>query len=160
MTSTQRIICICSGNICRSPMAVALLREQFRARDIPAVVISAGTLEIQGRRAAEFARVAIAELGDEIAAHIEEHRSQGVSPPLLEMADHIVVMSPRHQDYVRRHAPRANNKVVRLWEFAEDSSLETIEDPVGLGLVAFRQCRDLIEQCLQRWLDDEIQASD
>ena len=54
--TTIRSICICSGNICRSPMALALLREKYRRRQIPAVVISAGTLNIQGRRAADFAR--------------------------------------------------------------------------------------------------------
>lgn len=133
-------------------MAVALLREKFRMREQAAVVISAGTLGIQGRRAAEFARLAIAEHDEKMAAHIEEHRSQGVSPSLVEMADHLLVMAPKHEEYIRQYAPRAAQKIVRLWEFALDETLLQIDDPVGLGPIAFQHCRDLIDQCLDSWL--------
>ena len=156
MNSTRRIICICSGNICRSPMAVALLRAKLEKRGTPAVVISAGTLGIQGRRAAEFARRAIAELDAEMAAIIEEHRSQGISPQLLGMADHIVVMAPRHEEAVRRKtSPAVAERLVRLWNYApDDRSLRKIPDPVGHDAEVFRHCRDLIDTCTDNWLDE------
>lgn len=161
MASTRRIICICSGNICRSPMAVAILRQRLRLREIPAVVISGGTLGIQGRRAAEFARRAMAEYSEEAAGHIEEHRSQGVAPTMLEMADHIIIMSTRHEDFVRRHNPKALSRVVRLWEFAEGASpLHKISDPVGQDAQTFRECRDLLDGCLQRWIDQKLVDGD
>lgn len=154
MIPTQRVICICSGNICRSPMAVALLREEFELRSIPAVVISAGTLGIQGRRAAEFARLAMTEKGPRWARHTDEHRSQGISPPLLQMAEHILIMSPRHQDYIARHIPSVLSRVVPLWEFSgAEPPLNGIADPVGKDADAFRQCRDLLETALNHWIE-------
>lgn len=157
MTSTRRIICICSGNICRSPMAVALLRPKLAARDISAVVISAGTLGIHGRRAAAFARRAIAEVDENMGQSIAEHRSQGVSSGLVQMADHLVVMAPRHEHHLQKMAPELGTRVVRLWEYAaRDDHLDKIPDPVGHDLDVFRGCRDLIDDGLEHWLDDQF----
>lgn len=161
MSSTRRIIVICSGNICRSPMAVALLRHSLEERDIPAVVISGGTLGIHGRRASSQARRAITELDAEdqtgMVSCIAEHRSQGLSPAMLEMADELVVMAPRHERYIRQMAPRAADRIVRLWEFAEvDIPLTKIPDPVGQDFAVFRRCRDLIAECLERWIAENF----
>ena len=156
MNSTRRFICICSGNICRSPMAVALLREKLDARSVPAVVISGGTLGIQGRRADPFARQAIAEHSQELKPIIDEHRSQGISAVMLQVADHIIVMAPRHERFVREMVgPKIEPKLVRLWAFAPRTSrLNKIPDPVGHDATVFRGCRDLIDASLDRWLDE------
>lgn len=161
MTSTRRIIVICSGNICRSPMAVALLRPRLEQRRIPAVVISGGTLGIHGRRAAAFARQVIAELDaddtTEMADCIGEHRSQGLSPAMLQMADDLVVMAPRHEHHIEQIAPALSDRVVRLWQYADvDIPLSKIFDPVGQDVEVFRRCRDLIGECLEHWLDDQF----
>lgn len=140
-------------------MAVALLRETFRQLDQRAVVISAGTLNLNGRRAAEFARQAMAELGPEYAAHIEEHRSQGISPALLEMADHLVIMSPRHEEYILRISPHLNRRLVRLWTYSDDpAQSEGIIDPVGKGADEFRACRQVLIQSLDAWLKELLSA--
>ncbi len=152
---TLRIICVCSGNICRSPMAVAILRERLATADRPAMVISGGTLNIQGRRAADFARSAIKELGEDYGRHIEEHRSQGISAAMLGMADYIVVMSPRHAAAVLKLAPHVARRIVALWEYAPESAgdLSHIPDPVGQGAEGFRASRNLIDACLTRWME-------
>ena len=152
MSQTRRIICICSGNICRSPMAVALLRQKLEDRQIKAVVISAGTLGLQGRKASEYARLAISEVSSEMGEIIEQHRSQGISPPMLQMADRLVVMAPRHERHIQRMVPQVARSIVRLWEYADDRTLSQIPDPVGHDADVFRRCRDLIEGCLDKWL--------
>ncbi len=155
MSKTKRFICICSGNICRSPMAVALLRQRLEARNVPNLVISAGTLGIQGRRAARFARRAIAEVDDRLAQVIEGHRSQGISPSMLDVADFLIVMAPNHEEYVLRVRPAVADRIVRLWEYApEGMNLRKIPDPVGHDAEVFRHSRNLIDQCLQNWLHD------
>lgn len=134
-------------------MAVALLRQWLSKRGQPAVVISAGTLNLNGQRAAKFARSAIAELGPEFAAHIDEHRSQGIAPALLEMADHLVIMSPRHEDFILRLAPHLRRRLVRLWTYSDDpAQADGIVDPVGQGAAQFRACRDVLIQSLGQWL--------
>ena len=135
-------------------MAVALLREEFAHRHIPVVVISAGTLRIQGRRAADFARQVIAERGDSWARHIEEHRSQGISFALLQLAEHIVVMDPTHLHFIEREAPALLSRVVPIWEFSgAQPSLDGIADPIGKDAEAFRHCRDLLEEALKNWIE-------
>lgn len=156
MSNTQRIICICSGNICRSPMATAMLRHKLPRRDISAMVISGGTLGLQGRRAAEFARRAIAERSEDMADDIEQHRSQGLSAPMIKRADHLLVMAPKHEETIRRIAPQSVDRIVRLWEYADDTTLGKIPDPVGHDATVFRGCRDLIERCVDNWLDDHF----
>ncbi len=164
MTSTRRIIVICSGNICRSPMAVALLRHKLERRKVAAVVISGGTLGIHGRRAASTARRAITELDPDdeygMASRITEHRSQGLSPAMLQMADDLLVMAPHHEEYVSKLAPRAAGRVVRLWDYARvDIPLSKIPDPVGQDFEVFRRCRDIIDECLEQWLDEQFTTS-
>lgn len=121
------------------------------------MIISAGTLGIQGRRAAEFARRAIRELDDSMGDVIDEHRSQGISPTMLDVADHLVVMAPRHEEFVLKARPGLADRIVRLWEYApKETRLRKIPDPVGHDADVFRHCRDLIDRCLERWLDEAL----
>ena len=146
--SLQRIAFICSGNICRSPMAAVLAPPILEEASIDHRIISAGTLHIQGRKAASNAITAVAELGLEL----DSHRSQGASVPLLRFADHLVVMAPKHERYLLEADPQLAPKIVRMWEWADDPSMEMIPDPVGHDLEVFRGSRDLIKRCLQNWI--------
>ncbi len=145
----KKLVFVCSGNICRSPMAAAFARERLKDRGVPAVVVSAGTLNIRGRPAAAHGIAAMNEVG----VDMQSHYSQGIQRAMLEMADWIVVMSPKHEDFIASHAPHVMKKVVRMWEWSE-RELTQIDDPVGQDLVAFRACRDLLSECIDAWLDD------
>lgn len=149
--STLRIAFVCSGNICRSPMAESLAEAYFEERDIPVVTLSAGTLGLQGREAARQAQLAM----DEIDHDISDHRSQGISAGLLRHADAIVVMEPKHVRQLEQADPALTDNVVRLWEWA-DASIEGIDDPVGEDLETFRQTRNLIDRALTNWLDEAL----
>ena len=135
-------------------MAVAILRAKLDDHGIAAVVISGGTLGLRGRRAANFARSAIAEIDDDgkMKQIIDEHRSQGLSAQMLQRADDIVAMAPKHVDHIERMAPGIGPRIVRLWEYADDDSLRKIPDPVGHDATVFRGCRDLIAACLDQWI--------
>jgi len=86
-----RLLVLCTGNICRSPMAEGLLRAKLRARGVPAVVVSAG-LSFDDRPATDDAVDAAAAFGVDITAH----RSQIVSPGLLQGADLVIAMERLH----------------------------------------------------------------
>ncbi|MFP4597362.1 MAG: low molecular weight protein arginine phosphatase [Persicimonas sp.] len=148
MSPSIRIVFVCSGNICRSPLAEALAKTMLAERGTPAAVISAGTLGLQGRPAAANS-VAV---GAEIGLDLDSHRSQGVSVPLLRMADHIVVMAPRHENELVRKDPGLAKNIVRLWEYL-DEDLEGIPDPVGKDIEAFRVMRERVKEALERWLE-------
>src|SRR5690554_4303541 len=151
MSKTLRIVFVCSGNICRSPLAEGLARQLFAEAKIPAVVISAGTLGLNGRSAATHTVTTAAEIGVDLT----RHRSQGVNIALMRMADRIVVMAPRHEDELLRSDRSLAPKIVRIWEYAHASgepALSHIPDPVGKDIETFRHARDLIQTALNAWI--------
>lgn len=150
--SSLRIMFVCSGNICRSPMAAGLARHLLEQRGVPHAVISAGTLGINGRSAAAHAVAAMREINVEI----DSHYSQGISPKLAEVADYVVVMAPRHERYLRQKVSGIGERIVRLWEWAEEPGLSQIDDPVNQDLLAFRTCRDRLATAVTSWLDEVL----
>ncbi len=131
-------------------MAALMARHKLEQMGRPAVVISQGTLNIRHKPATRNAIAALAE----IDIDGNTHRSQGIDLNLLRHADWIVVMAPRHARVLIQRAPDLRGRIVRLWRWADDDrDLDAIADPVGEDLETFRACRDLIEQCLDNWLD-------
>lgn len=147
-----RLATICSGNICRSPMAAALLAHKLEEAGKPAMIISAGTLNLMGKPAATNAQRAVEALGLDLSGH----RSQGINNKMITFADKLLLMAPKHGAEILRLYPNLGPKLVTLWTYAPSSwpgwPLSEIEDPVGQDLAQFIQCRDLIDACLDAWL--------
>ena len=150
-TKTHRVIFVCSGNICRSPMAAVIAAPKFDERGISHRIISAGTLGLVNRRADAHAIAAVAEWGLDLS----DHRSQSANSGILKLADVIAVMSPSHTRHITRHAPTLRARVLELWRFAPPSrgALREISDPIGRDLEAFRLARDRIAESIEGWLD-------
>jgi len=85
------ILILCTGNICRSPMAEALLRERLRERGIDASVSSAG-LSFDDRPATGDAVDAATGYGLDLRGH----RSRVLAPELVEQADLVLAMERLH----------------------------------------------------------------
>ena len=149
MHGKKQVIFICSGNICRSPMAEVLLREQIEKRSLDLETCSAGTLGIEDHAANPDAITAAAE----DALELQDHRSRGISHELLEDAFAIVVMGPEHEAAILSRHPGCGASVVRLWEYCPAGrDAGEIEDPLGRGLAEFRRIRDVIREALGHWL--------
>ena len=96
---TTRVLVVCTGNICRSPMAAALLHGRLQTLGVEADVASAGLL-YAGRPASEGAIAAMAKRGLDIAAH----GSRVISRSMVAAADLVIAMEPRHvREVVARH---------------------------------------------------------
>lgn len=113
-TPGLRILTVCTGNICRSPVAERALARALHARGIPAVVRSAGTIgglpnDRTTVRAAEAAGIALA-----------DHVSRRLTERLIETdgADLVIAMSRRHLREVVAMVPDAWPRTFTLGEMA------------------------------------------
>jgi glycine hydroxymethyltransferase len=149
----KTILFVCTGNICRSPMAEGLFRHVTRDR-AGYQAMSAGVGAVNGQRPSPEAIQALQELGIDISGQ----RSRTLTPDLVERADYIFGMTQGHVDTIALLHPRAAEKTFLLREF--DDTLEGFEkdipDPIGETLDVYRECRDKIEQgicSMLRYLD-------
>ena len=139
----KTILFICTGNVCRSPMAEALFRRVVQGRG-EFRVLSAGIGAMNGQPPTPHSARAMQELGVDISAQ----RSRMLTAELVRSADLILGMTHGHTDTVTMLYPAASEKTFLLREF--DETLEPYEkdisDPIGSPYETYVECRDQIEQ--------------
>ncbi len=145
----MRVVFICSGNICRSPMAESIFAAELHKRGEQGAAISMSTLGLHGRAASTNARAAVAEIGLDLQAH----RSQSVSVGLLAHADVIFVMEAAHREFILCAAPSVGPRIVLMGTLDPEGGPDEIDDPVGQPIEAFRACRDRIRRAVLAWFD-------
>ncbi len=144
----HRVVFICSGNICRSPMAERLFLAAAQTRGAPAVAVSMGTLGLRARRADPHAIDALAEIGLDVS----DHRSQPLSVGILRNATSVLAMERMHIDEVLRRDPMLRARTHLLGSF-DDAETPEIADPVGGALDDFRVCRDRLARAVDAFLE-------
>jgi protein-tyrosine phosphatase len=107
------LLTVCTGNICRSPMAEVLLRVRLAERGVDARVSSAGTLA-WGGPATTNASIALEEIGIEMQGHL----SRQLTAALIEPADLVVGMTRDHVWRVTRLATDATDRSFLIGELA------------------------------------------
>ncbi len=135
------ILFVCSGNTCRSPMAKGILEKIFEKEKVS--VYSAGTIARKGSLPSEFAIIAAQKYG----ADISHHLSSPLTKELINDANLILVMSPKHKNAIFELVPEAKSKIFLLREYASDIN-EEIEDPVGAPLAVFEKVAAIINENL------------
>ena len=149
----KTILFVCTGNICRSPMAEGLFRHAVASR-VEFRVVSAGLGAIDGQPPSAHAVEAMRELGIDIS----QQRSRMLTAQLVREADYIFGMTHNHVDSVMLLYPQVTEKVFLLREFDEtlDPFEKDISDPIGGSYDVYVNCRDQIEQgiaSILRYLD-------
>jgi glycine hydroxymethyltransferase len=139
----KTVLFVCTGNICRSPMAEGLFRHATKGRN-EFRVLSAGVGAVDGLPPSEYAVRALRELGIDIS----RQRSRMLTADLVNEADYIFGMTHSHVDAITLLYPQAAEKTFLLREFDEtlESYENDISDPIGGSYEIYLNCRDQIEQ--------------
>ena len=139
----KTVLFICTGNVCRSPMAEGIFRHAVQGRG-NYQVLSAGLGAMEGQPPSPYAVQAVKELGIDISGQ----RSRMLTPDLVQQADFIFGMTHSHIDTVMLLYPQAAEKTFLLREFDEtlDWFEKDISDPIGGSYDVYLNCRDQIEQ--------------
>ncbi len=152
----KTILFVCTGNVCRSPMAEGLFRQAVRGQG-NYLALSAGVGAVDGHAPSPHAVRALKEL----EVDISNQRSQMLTAELVEKADYIFGMTHGHVDAVTMLYPQAAEKVFLLREFDDtvDVFERDISDPIGGSYDVYLTCRDQIEQGIAAMLKFMEQTS-
>jgi protein-tyrosine phosphatase len=139
----KTILCICSGNYCRSPMAEGLLRREI-ARNGHAgqvVVRSAGTTNYyEGRPPAPLVVQVVKERG----GNLNGYHPRQLTPQDIAQADLILAIAQEHVDYIAEHFPEAMPHTLLLSQAIGQHA--DVPDPGVQEIGALDRCADLIER--------------
>ena len=140
----RHILVVCVGNICRSPMAEALLQRALRGQD-GLTVESAGLGALVGHPASEYSQELMVEMGLDIS----EHRARQIHPDMVRDADLVLVMEARHKRAIDDADATARGKVYRLCEWQD----RDIDDPYRQPKAAFADALEDIEEGVASWVE-------
>lgn len=111
----KKILFVCTGNTCRSPMAEGMLRKLAKQRGIPLEAQSAGVSAVDGMPVSHHAQGILQD------QDIQERLvSKALTASLVEWADLILTLTQSHKHYAIRQFPHAADKMHTLKEFVED----------------------------------------
>ncbi|MEO0421522.1 MAG: low molecular weight protein-tyrosine-phosphatase [Pseudomonadota bacterium] len=140
----SQVIAVCVGNVCRSPMAHALLAVALRERGLGVRVSSAGIRACVGLPADPTSIQLMAERGIDISGH----RGRQLLPKQVDADTLLLVMSDDQAKWIRRQRGRLASQVAALGEF----TVGDIDDPVGGTRGQFERALGEIEEGIEAWL--------
>lgn len=129
----MKILFVCTGNTCRSPMAQALASHLAGKMDVTIEADSAGLMVIPGSKVSKYSVDAVTEYGIDISSHIPK----AITSELLDNADLIITMTKAQKDLIIKSIPYYSEKVKNLGEYSINGD---ITDPYGADFNTYKEC--------------------
>lgn len=139
----NNILIVCVGNICRSPLAEAMLKQHLTAKGKQ---VSSAGLQALVNHAADEHTVLLAKAD---GVDLSQHKARQLTRDMLADADLILTMEQRHLEDISKMAPQARGKTMLLGRWLNNRE---IPDPYRKSNEAFQLSHTLIQQATAAWL--------
>lgn len=141
----KRVLFICTGNVCRSPMAEGFFARMAEEAGEDIAVGSAGVMTTEGLPPSEHSVTVMREEGIDISGQ----RSQMLTEDMIEEASHLFTMSRSHSGAILDCFPEAAEKTFVLREFLVEGDLDLdVADPIGGTEEEYRRARNFIKEAM------------
>ncbi len=131
----SKILIICTGNVCRSPVVEALLAKRLSGRGLDGwMVHSAGTGEYPSRPASRFS---VEVIGETESIDLTAHRSKVATQAMVEQADLVLCMEANHKEVLSLESPAEAHKIFLLSEMTP-GPIYDVPDPYGKNKQAYQ----------------------
>jgi protein-tyrosine-phosphatase len=153
-----RILFVCTGNTCRSPMAEGILKKMLKEKGIDYIQVSSAGTNSWGSCPASLSAL---EIGKSSGIDLRSHLSRKLTKEMLMGSDLILAMSKDHLDHIRELNEESIDKSFLLKAFPRRSEDESfwIRDPIGGTKDDYRICFVDLQKNIKRIFQELIQLA-
>lgn len=143
---SHTVLFVCTGNVCRSPMAGALFNAKAKrvGENEEWVALSAGTWALENQPTSGHVITTMKERGIDLTTH----RGHQITADDLTHSDVVIVMTQNHRDALAAEFPQHKNKIHLMSEI--DGRVYDISDPYGGTLPEYQLCAQKLEEMIER----------